>query len=281
MVRPINPHQRAHDLAAEVRSLAPDGRTARRQHRTTAGRRRARPAGTRNRPIWRAPRSEAGLPAGQAGLYLVSDPRQPGHGGIDRRTDRAGDERTHAAAERERERHEPAGLSNETPHEDPGHGPGHRCDHYETDVGPHLCSEGCVRAGEHRGGVGSWSDTGPQGPQRHADDNERRRRDPRTTQVAAGAVLIEVAMTEVAFRRRWIRLPRRDSRVARHPGWRPLFRHAAAGWCARLTALATARREAVTMLPSMPTPHRTRPPTATSRNATACASAPAPIACSL
>src|SRR5207245_10999343 len=49
---------------------------------------------------------------------------------------------------------------------------------------------------------------------------------------------------------------------------------------ARLTALATAFSEAVTMLSWIPTPHRTRSPTAASMYAAAFASAPAPLACS-
>ena len=48
----------------------------------------------------------------------------------------------------------------------------------------------------------------------------------------------------------------------------------------RLTALTSACSDAVVMLGETPQPHSTRPPTATSRYAAACASSPAPVACS-
>ena len=50
---------------------------------------------------------------------------------------------------------------------------------------------------------------------------------------------------------------------------------------ARLTADSTARRDAVTVLVSMPTPHRARPPTSHSTYAAAWASLPADSACSV
>ena len=50
---------------------------------------------------------------------------------------------------------------------------------------------------------------------------------------------------------------------------------------ARLTADSTARRDAVTVLVSTPTPHRARPPTSHSTYAAAWASLPADSACSV
>ena len=238
------------------------------------------------------PEGQQLLDRGQVGPRPLGESRQPWNGGVDRRTDRSCDQRPRAPAEHEGHRLKPTWLSNEPPRKCTGDRPGHRGYHHEADVGTYLGGERRVGAGQHGRGVRTRRDSGPQRPEWHPRDHEGDHRDAGRTKVASGrATFVPRRHGRRARRRdgqplpclprRRIRLAGFDSRIARRPGCGPVLGHTAAGACARLIALATARRDAVTMLPSMPTPHRTRPPTATSRKATALASAPAPIACSL